>query len=176
MLFSCGEKILPSNRPTEQVEFIQLMQGLRDQVNASEKDKAYRSDLLQRAVPYVKQYLKDSLMLKFNAWEARVLAIKEDYPKQGTTELKLGMAYDLNDILEKLKYNSIVLSTQTPADSEISAILKNLKPGDYVKLSGEFIEQDGFIDLDSYSNYKFSKNIFDNPEFKSTLSDIKKIE
>jgi hypothetical protein len=35
-----------------------------------------------------------------------------------------------------------------------------------MKISGNFIEKEGFIDIDSYSNYKFSKNVFDNPEFK----------
>lgn len=175
LLFSCGEKNRISNRPTEQVKFVNLIQSLRDQVNAAEKDKALKSDLLQRGVPYVKQYIRDSLQLKFNAWEARVLDIKENYPQQGATELKFGMAYDLSDILEKLRYRSIVLSSQNPADSKISAILKNLKPGDYLKLSGEIIEKEGFIDIDSYSNYKFSKNIFDNAEFKVQINAAEKL-
>jgi large subunit ribosomal protein L20 len=45
-------------------------------------------------------------------------------------------------------------------------LIQGLKVGDQMKISGNFIEKEGFIDIDSYSNYKFSKNVFDNPEFK----------
>ena len=175
LLFSCGEKVLVSNRPAEQIKFVNLIQSLRDQVKAAEKDKAQRSMLLERGVPYVKQFIKDSLQLKFNAWEARVLDIKENYPHQGSTELKLGIAYDPSAILEKLRYQSIVLNYQNQADSEVSKLLKEFKTGDYVKINGEFIEKEGFIDIDSYSSYKFSKNIFDNPEFKVKISAAEKL-
>jgi hypothetical protein len=52
------------------------------------------------------------------------------------------------------------------------AMVKGLKIGTDVKISGFFIDKDGFIDIDSYSNYKFSKNVFDNPEFKIELESI----
>jgi len=48
-------------------------------------------------------------------------------------------------------------------------MIQGLKVGDQVKISGNFIEKEGFIDIDNYSDYKFSKNVFDNPEFKIEL-------
>ena len=51
-------------------------------------------------------------------------------------------------------------------------MIKGLKAGDQVKITGNFIEKEGFIDIDSYSDYKFSKNVFDNPEFKVLLKGI----
>jgi hypothetical protein len=79
----------------------------------------------------------------------------------------------LVDPTNKSAQKSIVLSSIV--DYSGKALIQGLKAGDEVKISGIFIEKKGFIDIDNYSDYKFSKNVFDNPEFKTKLLKIEKL-
>ncbi|HQS06696.1 MAG TPA: hypothetical protein PLT16_13810, partial [Daejeonella sp.] len=74
------------------------------------------------------------------------------------------------DSSNKSAQKSIVLSSMLETSKK--EMIQGLKVGDQVKISGNFIEKEGFIDIDSYSDYKFSKNVFDNPEFKVILKGI----
>ena len=74
------------------------------------------------------------------------------------------------DPSNKSAEKSIILSSMLEINKK--EMIKGLKAGDQVKISGNFIEKDGFIDIDSYSDYKFSKNVFDNPEFKVIFKGI----
>lgn len=175
-LASCQEKAFEDKRPSDQIRFVNFTKQLRDTVNASESDKVMRNALLENGIPALKIYVKDTLSLAFNAWQAKVLNKTENYPNAGSVELKLGIAFDPADMTEKSKTQSIVFSSIIQQSNP--ALIQAIKPiqiGEFVKVRGEFIEKKGFIDIDSYSRYKFSKNIFDNPEFKTKLSAIEKL-
>ena len=160
----------------QQIRFVNVVKELRDTVNAAEKNKVLRNHLLENGVPALKTYIKDTLKLKFNAWQARVLEINDNSQNPAAAEVKFGMALDPADQSDKSGYKSIVLSSAAKQTNEgVLKIIKQLKAGDQVKINGEFIEKKGFIDIDSYSRYKFSKNVFDNPELKTKITAVEKL-
>lgn len=164
-LASCGQKVVEDKRPAEQISLINFIRDIRDKVNAAGEDKALRGAILDQGVANTKAYVKDSLNLKFNKWQAKLVEIKQNMRNPAITDLVLVMNIDQeNQSTEK----SIVLRASA-ADEQLSRSLKDLKAGDQLIISGDFIEKNGFIDIDSYSRYKFSKNVFDNPEFKTTI-------
>lgn len=170
---ACQQKAFEDKRPADQIRFVNFVKELKDNVNAAENNKTLRNALLENGIPALKTYVRDSLNLRFSAWQVRVLDKTEDYPNPGSVQLKLGIAFNPEDISENSRYQSIVLSCiLNQADAAAMAVLKQLKTGDQVKINGEFIEKKEFIDIDSYSRYKYSKNVFDNPEFKSKLTAI----
>lgn len=175
-LSSCGEKAIENKRPADQVRFVGFVKELRNTVNAAESNKALRSILLDKGVTDIKAYIKDSLALRFNAWQARVLEISDNSQNSAAADVKFGLAMDPADRNDRSGSKLIVLSCPVnPADEGLLKIMKQLKTGDQVVISGEFIEKKGFIDIDSYSRYKFSKNVFDNPEFKSKITKVEKL-
>jgi hypothetical protein len=105
--------------------------------------------------------------MKFNAWQAKVLDIID---RQTSIEVNVGITLDLTNTSAQ---KSIVFSSLL--DQSGKAITEGIKAGDQVKISGIFIDKKGFIDIDNYSDYKFSKNVFDNPEFKIKLTSIEKL-
>jgi hypothetical protein len=102
--------------------------------------------------------VKDSLSLKFDSWQATLVEIIE---KPTATEVNFSIPLDASN---KSSQKSIILSSLL--DVSKKDMIQGLTVGDQMKISGNFIEKEGFIDIDSYSNYKFSKNEFDNPEIK----------
>lgn len=167
---SCGSKSSEDKRPAEQKSFINYIRDIRDKVNAAGEDKTLRGSLLDQGVADAKLYVKDSLKLKFSNWQATVIEKKQNSRNPLITDLKLLIIMDQeNQSAEK----SIVLNGSA-ADQQLSNALKELKPGDQIIISGDFIEKNGFIDIDSYSRYKFSKNVFDNPEFKAIFTAAEK--
>ena len=95
---------------------------------------------------------------------------KQNLRNPTLTDLKLLIIMDQeNQSAEK----SIVFNG-TAGDEQLSNALKDVNVGDHIIISGDFIEKNGFIDIDSYSRYKFSKNVFDNPEFKSIFTAAEK--
>ena len=142
------------------------VKSIRDAVNASEQDKANRSILLDNGVISTKAYVKDSLQLKYNSWEASLVEVIE---KPASIEVNFSIPLDSSN---KSAQKSIILSSML--DKSKQEMIQGLKVGDEVKISGNFIEKEGFIDIDSYSNYKFSKNVFDNPEFKVEIRGVEK--
>jgi len=176
-LSSCQEKSFEDRRPSDQIRFVNFVKELRDTVNSSESNKVMRNALLENGIPTLKLYVKDTLRLTFKAWQAKVLDITENYANTGSIELKLGLGFDPADSSEKSKNQSIVFSSIIQqSDLAIIETIKPIQIGEFVQIRGEFIEKKGFIDIDSYSRYKFSKNIFDNPEFKTRLKAIEKIK
>ena len=143
------------------------VKAIRDTVNASEQDKARRSVLLDYGVTSTKAYVKDSLQLKFNSWQANLVEIID---KPASAEINFSITLDPSN---KSAQKSIVLSSTL--DKTKQKIIQGLQAGDQVKISGNFIEKEGFIDIDSYSDYKFSKNVFDNPEFKVQIGAVEKL-
>jgi hypothetical protein len=167
ILSSCGQNDDESTGPNEQIKFVKYLKVLRDTVNSSEQNKDLRSILLEKGISSTKIYVKDSLQMKFNFWQAKVLDIID---KQPIIELNVGITLDPTN---KSAQKSIVLSSLL--DQTNKAIITGIKAGDQVKISGIFIDKKGFIDIDNYSDYKFSKNVFDNPEFKTKIIAIEKL-
>ena len=165
ILASCGQNA-ELQGPADQIRFVNYVQSIRDAVNASEQDKANRSILLDNGVISTKAYVKDSLQLKFNSWVASLVEIIE---KPASIEVNFSIPLDSSN---KSAQKSIILSSML--DKSKQEMIQGLKVGDEVKISGNFIEKEGFIDIDSYSNYKFSKNVFDNPEFKVEIRGVEK--
>lgn len=160
LLASCGQHV-ELQGPADQMRFVNYVKSIRDAVNASEKDKGNRSILLDNGVISTKAYMKDSLSLKFDSWHATLVEIIE---KPASIEINLSIQLDPSN---KSAQKSIILSSMLEISKK--KMIQGLKVGDQVKISGNFIEKKGFIDIDNYSDYKFSKNVFDNPEFKIEL-------
>ena len=166
-LASCQEKAFEDKRPLDQIRFVNFTKQLRDTVNASESNKVLRNALLENGIPALKIYVKDTLSLTFNSWQAKVLDIID---RQSNIEVNVGITLDPTN---KSAQKSIVLSSLL--DQSGKAMVEGIKAGDQVKISGVFIDKKGFIDIDNYSDYKFSKNVFDNPEFKTKIIAIEKL-
>jgi hypothetical protein len=155
ILASCGQKKEVLG-PAEQTRFVNYVKFIRNAVNSS--DEANRSVQLNNGILLTKAYVKDSLSLKFDSWQATLVEIIE---KPTSTEVNFSIPLDSSN---KSAEKSIILSALLYKDKK--DLVQGLKIGNDVKISGKFIDKEGFIDIDSYSNYKFSKNVFDNPEFK----------
>lgn len=167
---SCGSKTGEDKRTAEQISFVNYIRDIRDKVNAAGEDKNLRGNLLDQGVADAKLYVKDSLSLKFTKWQATVIEKKQNLRNPTLTDLKLLIVIDQeNQSAEK----SIILNGSA-GDEQLSNALKDVNVGDHIIISGDFIEKNGFIDIDSYSRYKFSKNVFDNPEFKSIFTAAEK--
>lgn len=176
MFTSCNKEAFVDERPENQIKFISFVQELRDTVNASDTNKALRNSLLEKNVPAVKTFIKDTLNLSINAWQVKVIEKIEDYLYTGSVQVKLGIAFNPTDTRARAINQSIVLKAViTPANKSVFKKLKSLELNDYIKIDGQFVSKEGFIDIDSYSHYKFSKNILDNPEFNSTITSIEKL-
>ncbi|MFA6947279.1 MAG: hypothetical protein WC220_15405 [Pedobacter sp.] len=157
LLASCGQNAALQG-PADQIRFVNYVKSTRDAVNASGEDKTRRSILLDNGVISAKAYVKDSLQLKFDSWQVSLVEIIE---KPASLEVNFSIPLDSSN---KSSQKSIILSSIL--DKSKKEMIQSLKAGDELKISGNFIEKEGFIDIDSYSDYKFSKNVFDNPEFK----------
>lgn len=155
LLTSCGQNT-EIQVPEEQTRFVNYVKYIRNAINSS--DEANRSIQLNNGILLTKGYIKDSLSLKFDSWQAILVEVIEK-----PTSLEVNFSVPL-DPSNKSAQKSIILSSMLEISKK--EMVKGLKAGDQVKISGNFIEKEGFIDIDSYSDYKFSKNVFDNPEFK----------
>lgn len=175
-LISCNTETFVDRRASSQLKFISYVQKLRDNINATGKDKALRTSLLENNIPAVKSYIKDSLNLKINNWQVRLLEKTEDYLYTGSIQLKLGIAFDPHDTRARAINQSIILNTVIPQSNKaVIEAIKGLKINDNLKINGQFVNKEGFIDIDSYSNYKFSKNVLDNPEFNASINSLEKL-
>jgi hypothetical protein len=155
LLASCGQNT-EQQGPKNQINFVNYVKFIRNAVNSS--DEANRSVQLNNGILLTKAYVKDSLSLKFDSWQATLVEIIE---KPTYTEVNFSIPLDSSN---KSAEKSIILSTLLYNNKK--DLVQGLKIGTDVKISGKFIDKEGFIDIDSYSNYKFSKNVLDNPEFK----------
>ena len=163
LMTSCG-KNEEKQGPKEQLNFQKYVKFIRDAVNSSDENKGNRSVQLNNGILLTKAYVKDSLTLKFDLWQASLIEVID---KPTSIEANFSMPIDPSN---KSAQKAIVLSSLI--DKSKKELTDKLKVGIQVSISGNFIEKEGFIDIDSYSNYKFSKNVFDNPEFKIELTRI----
>jgi hypothetical protein len=161
ILASCGQNA-EQQGSADQIKFVNYVKFIRDAVNSS--DEANRSVQLNNGVLLTKAYVKDSLSLKFDSWHTTLVEINE---KPTSTEVNFSIPLDSSN---KSAQKAIILSALLYKNKK--ELTDKLKVGDNVIISGNFIEKEGFIDIDSYSKYKFSKNVFDNPEFKIELVSI----
>lgn len=176
LFFSCNNETFEAKRPQSQIKFVSYVQNLRDSVNAVEQDKVLRNAVLEKNIPAVKVYIKDSLNLIIQDWQVRLIEKNENSSSTGSTQIKLAFAFNPEDESPQAINKSIVLRAKiTTTDKSVFDVLKTLKINDYIKINGQFIEKEGFIDIDSYSKYKFSKNVLDNPEFNSDIKSIEKL-
>lgn len=168
-LFAC-QKEYKDSRPADQLKFVNVVKGLRDSVNAFEKNPAVRTQVLEKGVERVKAYIKDSLSLSFNSWEARVLNVSKD-PESGRVDLFYGFNIDGGEMSEKTRFQSIVLkSAVDQSDTKSAAAIKALEQGDLVKISGSFSTARNYINIDKFDKKAVSNNVFQNPEFKVDIS------
>lgn len=176
ILVSCNKVKFVDQRPNTQIKFISYVQKLRDSINAVDKDKARRSMLLEQNIPAVKSYTKDSLDLKIDNWQVKLIEKTDDYLYTGSVQLKLAIAFDPYDTRARAVNQSIILNAVIPPSNKVVIeAIKELKINDYLKVEGQFADKDGFIDIDSYSDYKFSKNVLDNPEFNASINSLQKL-
>ena len=161
LLASCGQNT-EFQIPAEQTRFMNYVEYIRNAINSS--NEANRSIQLNNGVLLTKAYVKDTLSLKFDSWHATLVEIIE---KPASIEINLSIPLDPSN---KSAQKSIILSGMLQISK--NKMIQGLKVGDQVKIGGNFIEKEGFIDIDNYSDYKFSKNVFDNPEFKIELLSI----
>jgi hypothetical protein len=174
--FSCNQSPFEDKRAENQIKFISYVQEWRDSINKTTDNKILRNELLETSIPAVKSYIKDSLNLLIQSWQVKVIEKTEDYLYTGSVQLKLGIAFDPYDTRTRAINQSIILKTIIPASNiELIEVVKTVKPDEYLKINGQFIQKEGFIDIDSYSQYKFSKNVLDNPEFESTITKLEKL-
>jgi hypothetical protein len=177
-LISCKSKPTADTRSKDQLGLIKIVKFYRDGVDrsAGESDKAL---YLESGIINVKKHITDTLQLKFSGWDARVLDNVKSSPDQDAPEITYGMSIDDFNLEEKSRYKSIVLggslSNTGPAAKSLA---EQLEIGDHVQLSGSFITRDKRIDVDPYNlkNFRDSKNIFANPEFRVEITEIKIIE
>jgi hypothetical protein len=173
---SCNKEKFEDKRPDNQVKFISYVRLLRDAVNATNMDKDLRNAALEKNIPAVKTYIKDSLNLSINTWQVKLIEKTDNYLYTGSVQLKLGIAFDPYDTRSRAINQSIILKTIIPAyDKAIIEAVKSLKVDEYLKINGNFIQKGDFIDIDSYSQYKFSKNVLDNPQFEAKITSIEKL-
>ncbi|WP_026898234.1 hypothetical protein [Daejeonella oryzae] len=175
-LAGCKEKEYVDNRPAEQVRFIHTVRDYRDSVNAAEKNDVIRQQLLEKGVLVVKSHIQDSLQLKFNSWEARVLDIGPDPTAPEYIIASFGMNLDSGNLTEKTRYQSLVFTSRTAESDTVYAKIKSLEVGDIIRMDGNFSTLQKTINIDSYNNLSKSKNVLDNPEFRVEMAQVKKLK
>jgi hypothetical protein len=172
---SCKNQTSTDTRPADQRSFLGVVKGLKDQAASVPFNDPNRPIILDDGVKLLKRYITDSLKLKFDKWDARVLDNKMTDPNEGDHQITFGISIDNFDLKETSRYKSVVFreslsGVQAPLRDE----LKQLKVGDHVKISGTFVTRDKKIDIDPYSlkEFRVSKNIFLNPEFRTDITHI----
>ncbi|HEY1009470.1 MAG: hypothetical protein ACO1NS_10170 [Daejeonella sp.] len=172
---SCQHKTLTDNRPSDQKSFVALVKELKDRAEKIPLSDGNRPVVIDNDVKRLKAYITDTLNSRFANWDARVLDNKMTDPNGGDTRITFGISIDDFNLDETSRFKSIVFreslgNLQPPLREK----LQNLKVGDHVKISGSFVTRDKKIDVDPYNvkEFKISKNIFSNPEFRTDITDL----
>ncbi len=172
ILIACQQRSDSNVRPPAQSKFTDVVKTIRDHIDQVE-DEQIKRQILRKGVDSVKQYIQDTLALKFDSWQARVLDVKDNYDYSDQIDLRLGINIDSTRMTEKSRYESVVLrDIILKPSSPLTPIILKLKIGDIVRISGTFISKNGNIDIGSYNEYKISKNLFSNPQFRVELINI----
>lgn len=175
ILFSCNSGPLTDIRVTDQQSFVRVVKEVRDQAASVALTDPNRPVMIDVAVKRVKAYIVDTLKSQFTGWDVRVLDNTKTDPNGTEIRITFGTSIDNYDLEETARYKSIVfrewLSDALPPLKEK---LMALNVGDHVKISGSFVSRDKRIDVDPYNDKEFkqSKNIFSNPEFRVDITDV----
>jgi hypothetical protein len=167
---ACTGKEYTDKRPAEQVRLMNIISKYRDTVNAAAANGAMRSSLLENGVMVIKDYISDSLELKFTGWEARVLSVAADPSEPGYIIASFGMNLNGGAPTERTRYESVVFTSRSTTGDPADAVIKSLETGDIISIDGTFNTLQKTIDIDSYNDLSRSKNVLDNPEFRVTIS------
>lgn len=174
-LLSCSNKPLTDVRTAEQQSLVRVVKEARDQASGVALSDPNRPVMIDDAVKRVKAFIADSLNLKFTNWDARVLDNTKTDPNGSEIRITFGTSIDGYDLEETARYKSIVFQEWlSDAQSPLKEELQALNVGDHVKISGSFVTRDKKIDIDPYNEKEFrkSKNIFSNPEFRVDITDL----
>lgn len=171
-LFACRERSGSGIRPISQSNFTEAVKTIRDDIDHA-PDEQVKRQILSRGVDSIKQYIRDTLSLKFASWEARVLEVSDNYDYSDQIDIRFGINIDSIPMSEKTRYRSVVLrDIIRKSGSQTAPLALKLRTGDIVKISGNFISKNGNIDIGSYNEYKISKNLFANPQFRVEVTTI----
>jgi len=178
-LFSCKEKTQIDNRPKDQQSFISLVKEVRDSATAVPLTDPNRPVMIDQSVKRVKSYIFDTLKTQFTDWDARVLDNTKTDPNGTEVRITFGISIDNFNLEETGRYKSIVFKEWlSDAQAPLNEKLKGLNVGDHVKISGSFVIRDKRINVDPYNEkeFKLTKNIFANPEFRVDITDVAVVE
>lgn len=178
-LYSCKERHVTDSRPKDQQSFIGIVKAVRDSAAGVSLSDANRPLMIDQSLKRVKAYMADTLKSKFEGWDARVLDNTKADPNGNEVRIAFGLSIDKFDLEETARYKSVVFR-EWLSDSQppLREKLLGLKVGDHVKISGSFITRDKRIDVDPYNEkeFKITKNIFSNPEFRVDITDVNLVE
>ncbi len=172
---SCQERNITDDRPKDQRSFIGIVKEVRDSATSVSLNDPNRPVMIDQSLKRVKAYIADTLKSKFEVWNARVLDNTKTDPNGTEVRLAFGLSIDNFSLEETARYKSVVFREWlSDAQSPLREKLQALKVGDHVKITGSFITRDKRIDVDPYNEkeYKLTKNIFANPEFRVDLKDV----
>ncbi|MEJ7692540.1 hypothetical protein [Daejeonella sp.] len=178
-LYSCQERTLVDVRPADQQSFLRIVKEVRDSATQVPLSDGNRPVMIDNAVKRVKAYIVDTLKSKFDGWNARVLDNTKTDPNGTEVRLAFGLSIDDFNLEETARYKSVVFREWlSDAQSPLRERLLGLKVGDHVKITGSFISRDKRIDVDPYNEkeFKLTKNIFANPEFRVDITDVNIVE
>jgi len=135
--------------------------------------------MIDQSVKRVKAYIFDTLKTEFSDWNARVLDNTKTDPNGTEIRVTFGISIDDFNLEETGRYKSIVLNEWlSDAQSPLKEKLLALNVGDHVKITGSFVIRDKRINVDPYNEkeFKLTKNIFTNPEFRVDIKDVSVVE
>ena len=175
ILFSCNSEPLKDVRVAQQKSFVRVMKEARDQAARVALSDPNRPLMIDVAVKRVKAYITDTMKSEFTGWDARVLDNIKTDPNGTEIRITFGTSIDDFNLEETSRYKSIVFKEWlSDAQPPLRERMKSLKVGDHVKISGAFVIRDKRINVDPYNikEFKQSKNIFSNPEFRVDITDL----
>ncbi len=178
-LFSCKEKNAIDSRPKDQQSFIRIVKAERAQVQRLPLTDPNRPVIIDDGVKRIKIYIADTLQSKFDGWDVRVLDNSKTDPNGTEVKITFGMSIDDFNLEETGRFKSIVFrQSLSDAQPPLNEKLKELNVGNHVKITGSFVTRDKRIDVDPYNEkeFKLSKNIFANPEFRVDITDVLVVE
>ena len=177
-LLSCNNGPLTDVRPADQQSFIKIVKEVRDSATSVSLTDPNRPVMIDQSLKRVKTYIVDTLKSQFADWNARVLDNTKTDPNGTEVRITFGISIDNFNLEETARYKSIIFREWLgDAQPPLREKLEGLKVGDHVKITGTFVSRDKRIDVDPYNEqeFKLSKNIFANPEFRVDITAIEPI-
>jgi hypothetical protein len=178
-LVSCSNEPLIDVRVAEQQAFVRVVKEVRDQTERVALTDPNRPVMIDVAVKRVKAYIADTLKSEFKGWDVRVLDNIKTDPNGNEIRITFGTSIDDFNLEETARYKSIVFREWlSDAQPQLRERLEALTVGDHVKISGSFVIRDKQINVDPYNVKEFrqSKNIFSNPEFRVDVTEVLIVE